>query len=217
MSKTVAYLRQHHIALLALFVALGGTSYAAVALPKNSVGTAQIKKNAVTSAKVKNGSLTSADFGAASRAKLVGPAGPSGPQGPKGDKGDPGRSALEPLHSGETVTGGFDLDSQNPAPGGDFREWIAFPVPSASPVPAANVHVDGSGTEPCTGSPDAPTAPPGHVCVYTVSTSNTNAAADLVAFPMGHDVADRHGFIITYNNAAAGDVFWWGTWAYTAP
>jgi hypothetical protein len=60
------------IALVALFVALGGTGYAALKLPKNSVGTKQLKKNAVTgskikanavtSSKVKNGSLTGADI-----------------------------------------------------------------------------------------------------------------------------------------------------------
>ena len=38
------------ISMIALFVALGGASYAAVKIPKNSVGAAQIKKNAVTSA-----------------------------------------------------------------------------------------------------------------------------------------------------------------------
>ena len=49
------------IALIALFVALGGTSYAAInALPKNSVGTKQLKKNAVTSAKIKNKAVTAA-------------------------------------------------------------------------------------------------------------------------------------------------------------
>jgi hypothetical protein len=50
------------IAVIALFVALGGTGYAAIALPKNSVGKKQIKKNAVTSKKVKNGSLKAADL-----------------------------------------------------------------------------------------------------------------------------------------------------------
>jgi hypothetical protein len=49
------------VALLALFVAMGGAGYAATNLPKNSVGTKQIKKNAVTSAKVKNGALTVKD------------------------------------------------------------------------------------------------------------------------------------------------------------
>jgi hypothetical protein len=32
------------IAFIALLVAMGGTGYAAVALPKNSVGTKQLKK-----------------------------------------------------------------------------------------------------------------------------------------------------------------------------
>ena len=47
---------------MALFVALGGASYAAIKIPKNSVGAAQIKKNAVTSAKVKDRSLLAKDF-----------------------------------------------------------------------------------------------------------------------------------------------------------
>jgi len=49
------------VACIALMVALTGTSYAAIRLPKNSVGTKQLKKNAVTSAKVQNNTLTGAD------------------------------------------------------------------------------------------------------------------------------------------------------------
>jgi hypothetical protein len=49
------------ISCIALFVALSGSSYAVIVLPKNSVGTKQLKKNAVTSAKVKNNALTGAD------------------------------------------------------------------------------------------------------------------------------------------------------------
>jgi hypothetical protein len=40
------------ISLIALFVALGGTTYAATSLPANSVGTPQIKNKAVTAAKI---------------------------------------------------------------------------------------------------------------------------------------------------------------------
>jgi hypothetical protein len=75
----------HVIALLALFVAMGGTGYAALKLPKNSVGSKQIKKNAVSGSKVKNGSLKKGDFAAGSL-----PAGPQGLPGAKGDKGDQG-------------------------------------------------------------------------------------------------------------------------------
>ncbi len=42
-------------ATMALVVALGGTSYAAIKIPRSSVGNAQLKSNAVTSGKVKNG------------------------------------------------------------------------------------------------------------------------------------------------------------------
>ncbi len=45
------------ISVIALFVALGGTSYAAMTLPKNSVGTKQIKNGAVTAAKLNSAVL----------------------------------------------------------------------------------------------------------------------------------------------------------------
>ena len=45
------------VACLALIVALGGTSYAAIRLPANSVGTKQLKKGAVTGVKVKSNTL----------------------------------------------------------------------------------------------------------------------------------------------------------------
>lgn len=64
------YLGRHHLALLALFVALGGVSYAAVKLPANSVGTRQLKANSVIGSKVKNGSLTGADVNASSLGKV---------------------------------------------------------------------------------------------------------------------------------------------------
>jgi hypothetical protein len=68
------FLRQNTIALLALFIALGGTTFAAstIVLPANSVGAKQLKKNAVinkkikanavTGSKVKNDSLKGADI-----------------------------------------------------------------------------------------------------------------------------------------------------------
>jgi hypothetical protein len=54
------------VATLALFVALGGASYAAIKLPKNSVGTKQLKANAVTAAKIKKGAVTGSKIDLAS-------------------------------------------------------------------------------------------------------------------------------------------------------
>src|SRR3954452_17963889 len=93
------YLRRHHVGLLALFLAMSGTAYAAT-LPRNSVGTAQLKPNAVTSAKVKNGSLRLSDFahgqlppslaGPKGAPGAAGPAGPGGAAGAPGAQGPPG-------------------------------------------------------------------------------------------------------------------------------
>ncbi|MBS1880031.1 MAG: hypothetical protein JST31_10990 [Actinobacteria bacterium] len=71
------------VATIALFLALGGTVYAAATLPKNSVGKKQLRKNAVVSSKVKNGSLLAQDFKAGQLPRgPQGPIGPTGPQGP---------------------------------------------------------------------------------------------------------------------------------------
>ena len=58
------------VAIVALVLSLGGTSYAAIVLPANSVGTTQIKRSAVTGAKVKNSSLTLSDISGASLSKM---------------------------------------------------------------------------------------------------------------------------------------------------
>lgn len=82
------------LASLALFVALGGVSWAAVTLPANSVGKRQLKRDAVTSEKVANGGLKAADFAAGQlptgRRGPAGPIGPAGPAGARGDRGELG-------------------------------------------------------------------------------------------------------------------------------
>ena len=50
MLKILTFIRQNAIALVALFVALGGTSYAALSLPAGSVGTKQLRNGSVTPA-----------------------------------------------------------------------------------------------------------------------------------------------------------------------
>jgi hypothetical protein len=85
-----AYVRRHHVGLLALFLAMSGTAYAAT-LPRNSVGTAQLKANAVTSAKVKNGTLRRSDFARGQLPpSLAGPKGATGAAGQPGGPGAPG-------------------------------------------------------------------------------------------------------------------------------
>jgi len=75
------------IATIALFIALGGASYAALKLPKNSVGTKQLKKGAVSLSKIKTSAQTSLKG-------QKGDKGNQGPQGPKGDQGPAGPGVL---------------------------------------------------------------------------------------------------------------------------
>lgn len=83
------------MSVVAVFIALGGASYAAINLPKNSVGTEQLKgksvgtkqlkPQAVKSNKVKDRSLLAVDF---RNGQL--PSGAIGPVGPPGADSQPG-------------------------------------------------------------------------------------------------------------------------------
>jgi hypothetical protein len=79
------------VAYLALFVALSGSSYAAVQLSRGSVKGKHIAKNAVTSKKVKDGTLLAQDF--RSGQLPTGPQGERGPQGAPGAQGEAGAAA----------------------------------------------------------------------------------------------------------------------------
>jgi hypothetical protein len=48
------------MSMIAVFVALGATAFAATQLPKNRVGSKQLKKNSVTAAKIKKNAVTGA-------------------------------------------------------------------------------------------------------------------------------------------------------------
>src|SRR3954453_17015317 len=72
------------VATLALFIALGGTSYAALKLPKNSVGSTQIKTGAVHTGEIANRTIRLGDVSLSARWSLRGQTGPQGPQGPAG-------------------------------------------------------------------------------------------------------------------------------------
>jgi len=113
------------VASIALFVALGGASYAAITLPRNSVGTKQIKKNAVNGRKVKNRSLTGADIRisklpkvpraaeadhavAADSALLAGQAGALSAPEPWHEVGAPGEPPFKPGSANHLPQNGFE-------------------------------------------------------------------------------------------------------------
>jgi hypothetical protein len=85
--KTASYINRHHLALLALFFALGGTSFAAgnALLPRNSVGTKQVI----------NGSLQTNDLSKSARTALKGNRGLRGPAGAQGAQGSTGATGAQ--------------------------------------------------------------------------------------------------------------------------
>ena len=93
------------IAVVALFVALGGSSYAALKLPRNSVGSSQIRKDAVNTVKVKNRSLLATDF---KKGQL-----PRGARGPS--DGYVGNRQASPLETLTTVATPVAISPQLPA------------------------------------------------------------------------------------------------------
>jgi hypothetical protein len=121
------------VALLALFVALGGTTYAATTLPKNSVGTRQLRhgavtgaklhKSAVTAVKVKAHSLLASDFEAGQL--------PAGPQGPRGVQGATGAQGP----AGPTGPTGATGPQGSTGSQGPTGQGFAFTTATGNPGP----------------------------------------------------------------------------------
>jgi hypothetical protein len=93
MSRIRSHLSYANVmATVAVFIALGGTSYAVSQLPRNSVGAKQIRsgavgkseigKSAVRSRAIKNRSVALRDISLTARSSLRGQQGPPGPAGP---------------------------------------------------------------------------------------------------------------------------------------
>lgn len=104
------------MATVAVFIALGGTSYAATQLARNSVGATQIrakavgsselKSRAVTSSKIRSRSVTLSKMSDGARNALRGAVGPAGPQGAAGPAGPAGPVYRAAVNSGGGPAGG---------------------------------------------------------------------------------------------------------------
>jgi hypothetical protein len=192
------------IAIVALVVALGGTGYAAVTLPANSVGTAQLKKDAVTSLKVKNGSLLRGDF----KAGQI-PAGPAGPEGPAGGAGPAGPAGPFPdaLPSGKTIRGAYNIGATAAAAGALANTSISF-IYAFATTPTVKIVLQGAAAPAeCTGNATFPQAQAGFVCIYEESKTNSVGVT--------LNAVNRSGATIFTNSSAAGGFFTFGTWAAT--
>jgi Collagen triple helix repeat (20 copies) len=114
------------VSLVALFVALGGTSYATVAtmLPRNSVGSAQVV----------NGSLQTVDLSQQAKSALKGARGPAGAAGLEGPIGATGAQGLK----GDTGAQGLKGNTGAQGPKGDTGAQ-GSPGPPGPPGPFVDV------------------------------------------------------------------------------
>lgn len=138
------------VASLALFIALGGTSYAALTITSKNV-----KNESLTSADIKNNSLLSKDFKAGQLpAGVPGPQGAAGPQGATGEPGGPGA----PGPKGDTGATGAkgDTGSQGPAGATTVRTHVSA-FGAAGPGQRASASVScPTGTTPTGGGGGSP-------------------------------------------------------------
>jgi hypothetical protein len=128
-------------ALLGLFIALGGTSYAVTQLPRNSVGSREIgrgavgsselRRNAVTSRAIRDRSIAVRDISSPARTAL---------RGAKGDAGQPGPSGVTyraVLNSGGATVRGNAVTASHQ--GGSGLYTIAFDRDISACVPTATL------------------------------------------------------------------------------
>jgi hypothetical protein len=133
------------VALLALFVALGGTGYAALSITGKDV-----KNSSLTGKDVKNKSLTKKDFKGSVRGPrgAVGPQGPQGAQGQQGvqgPKGDPGangspdspQQVLDKLTQVDGSGSGVDADSLDGTTSTGFLRIVGSATPGFNVGPVA--------------------------------------------------------------------------------
>jgi hypothetical protein len=232
------HLRGNVVAYLALFLALGGGSYAVAA---NTIGASDIRTNAVGSSEIRANAVGGPEV----RASAIGPSelrtgsvlSSEVRDGTLGDVDvrDGGLSAKD-LGAGQ-IARGF-LNSSIPsgvtlkgvwggfyaASGGFVLQNVSFPIPTVAPLASASVNFgpgvgasDADST--CTGSFAAPTAPAGKVCLYLRPGTSANATG-FSGFAMDTDgsQANRLGFAVTWQtNPATAGTRADGSWAYTAP
>jgi hypothetical protein len=195
------------LSCVALLLALGGVSYAATVLPRNSVGTAQLRNNAVTSAKVKNRSLRAVDFargqlprGARGPIGPTGSRGPTGPAGATGQRGPTGSSGASSIRwalvkADTTIvaqSGGISVTSHTPGVYIlNFGSAVNTKLILASPAQAGNDTAARGPVSagPCGGTPEGGPCP---------SPTNTTSFVRVLTYNSGDVGGDRAFYVAVF-------------------
>ena len=159
--------------------------------------------------------------GATGAQGIAGAQGPAGIQGPAGTQGATGAAGAAGtftsiLPSGQTLTGAFGTSTLSD--GGEYYGTTQSFGVALSAVPTSHLLLMGSpATANCPGSAAAPSAAPGHLCVYegyALKRQNPNIFTPVT----GVGGASKFGFGYSFQSTAGlGFSASFGTWAVTAP
>ena len=227
------------ISLIASFVALGGTTYAATSLPKNSVGTKQLKKNAVTGPKIKKGAVTAAKINTkgltvpnALHATSAGSA-TSATNASHATTADNATTATNAtnlgghpasfyspatLQSGQSESGVFGFGGPSPGNNYGYTSAVTFPILLAHALDSNHVVAVTEGTAPQRHCPGAGQADPGYLCVYSEVSIFMVIPSNGIGFPDSQQVgAAANGFVLfasTTQTTGAASIY--GTWTVSS-
>jgi hypothetical protein len=186
--------------------------------------------------------------GAAGPAGPVGPAGKDGANGTNGANGKDGAAGKDGATGKAGATGPTGKEGPSPwTPGGTLPSeatetgtwWfvgngqegfqytpISFPIPlSAADAAAITVHVWNERKPPaerdpmCTGTPDAPAAEPGTLCIYVPVAANSLFGAVVTVMKpalSGEEGVGTSGGLVRYEGLSS-EQHIGGSWAVTAP
>ncbi len=164
-------------ATLALFIALGGTSYAALKLPSNSVRATHITASAVRSSEIKDRSVGLRDISTTTRRQLRGQTGAPGAPGPQGPAGAPAARFFAAVSEAGTLVRG------NATSGGGAGGVGSYVV-------GFGANTSGCAYSATLGTTDATVTAPGRVVVREeagrVGVQKFDAAGNPAALPFHH-------------------------------
>jgi hypothetical protein len=223
LQRATKFAANNAIAMVALFVALGGASYAATGAftaaggeLKACVGNSHVivLKTSGKPCGKKQKTVSWAQQGPAGAKGPNGASGASGAAGTPGASGAAGFSALSTLPSGASESGDYAVSDGNTV--AEFlNQGFTFPIPLAAPLDGSHVSyiVGGSGPN----CPGVGKADRGFLCVYSIG-RGTIAEESIYSYDSGAFAAGsgRFGFDIEWVPLKTG-AFDNGTWTVTAP
>jgi hypothetical protein len=223
LQRATKFAANNAIAMVALFVALGGASYAATGAftaaggeLKACVGNSHVivLKTSGKPCGKKQKTVSWAQKGPAGAKGVNGVNGANGAAGTPGAPGTAGASALSTLPSGASESGDYAVSD-----GGAALEFLnqgfTFSVPLAAPLDSTHTHyVVGASGPNC---PGVGKADRGFLCIYSLGRS-TIAVEAIYSYDSGAlaQGTGRFGFAIEWVPQTPG-AFDNGTWTVTAP